>query len=333
MTVAVASYQRREPLRRLLGSLAAQLRAEPRLGTGLEVVVVLDGSEDGSREMLAGLAYPAPLRTLWQPNRGLASARNAGVGTARSELVWFLDDDLLLGPGLLARHRRLDGRHRDAIILGPCAVRSAADGLAFSRRWWEEHYAGLAAAGTVTRFEQFSVANASGPVRAFTEVGGFDERFVGYGMEDHEIGLRLLRAGVEVRFDAQAVALHEQERSLAQMRADRRGEGRNAVRLAALHPEALATLFPEGPRSRAQRALAAVGARRPRTLRGVSAVAGAVATAQMRLRLPGVDTMVGLSRAAAHAAGVAEGDPALLRRLLGLPAVGPSAAGSPRPPP
>jgi glycosyltransferase involved in cell wall biosynthesis len=64
-----------------------------------EVVVVDDGSSDGSAEIAS--SYPVTL--VRQDNRGVAHARNRGVESAAGELLAFLDQDDLFLPGKLER--------------------------------------------------------------------------------------------------------------------------------------------------------------------------------------------------------------------------------------
>ncbi len=309
LTVAIATYQRRERLVRQLRALLAQVAATD---PGVQVLVIVDGSTDGSLEAALELGVDAR----WQPNRGLASARNAGLEAAAGEIIWFLDDDLLPSAGLLQRHRDEHEGPGCRLLLGPCRPPPGADADRDWLAWWDAHYAEPERTGEVTRFDRFTVANLSGPVDVFRSVGGFDESFTGYGYEDLEIGVRVLAAGVPVRFDPGAVAWHDNPAGAAVDIARKRSEGRNAVRLARRHPETAAVLFgrvPDAP----MRLLQRLHTRSPRVLGGLSRVAAAVGVHGPpwigRYRRGALH----LASAASYTAGVADADPAFVPAALG----------------
>ncbi len=319
MTVAIASHQRRDSLLRLLRALDRELAASEEVRRGLEVLVVLDGSTDGSQEAVEGGEWSVPVRVHWQPNRGLSAARNVGLAAAEGGLVWFLDDDLIPSPGLVARHRRAHEAGPPSVVVGPCLIPPEVGAPAPLLRWWDSFYAGLAERGLIDRFDRFTTANASAPAEVLAAVGGFDESFVSYGLEDYELGVRLLAAGTSIRFDPDAVAWHPDNPPTPILVGRQRSLGFNAARLARLHPETTDVLFPADPFARHRRILRLLRLRRPRSLMAVSHLALAVHRVTCSLHPAVARRAEHLSRVAAHAAGVAEADwdGILLDRVLG----------------
>jgi GT2 family glycosyltransferase len=314
LTIAIATYQRRDHLLRLLGEIDEQIGDQ--IG-GIQIVVVVDGSTDGTAEAALALPQRAQLDVHWQQNRGLAAARNAGLVRAEGEIVWFLDDDLVPSAGLLERHRREHETTEPHLLLGPCrpspSLVVGRDWLA----WWDAHYAEPERTGRVERFDRFTVANLSGPAELFREAGGFDESFTGYGFEDLELGVRMLAAGVSVRFDAEATAWHDHAAGAAADITRKRSEGRNAVRLARLHPGTSSILFDQRLPDAPMRLLQRLPFRSARTLGGLSRF-----SAWLGLHAPRWTGQLGrgavhLASAASYAAGVAEADRTLLPAALG----------------
>src|SRR5206468_2814996 len=70
-----------------------------------EVVVIDDGSTDGTEDLCRTGAYPfGEIRYVRQKNGGAGSARRAGVEAARGKYLLFLNDDTVATPTLLAEH-------------------------------------------------------------------------------------------------------------------------------------------------------------------------------------------------------------------------------------
>src|SRR5438046_10244150 len=89
-SVVIPTRNRRATLTALLERVAPQAAA-----AGAEVVVVDNGSTDGTREALARLAAEGRLRVVLEPTPGATRARNAGAPPAPGEVIAFVDDDSL----------------------------------------------------------------------------------------------------------------------------------------------------------------------------------------------------------------------------------------------
>ena len=100
LSVVIPTFNRRHVLERTLPSLLAQYFPPE----NYEVIVVVDGSTDGTAEMLGDLKPKCAFRVLESAHRGPGAARNLGMRAAVGDLVLFLDDDLVCTPGLLREH-------------------------------------------------------------------------------------------------------------------------------------------------------------------------------------------------------------------------------------
>ncbi len=97
VSVIVPAYNVEPYIRQAVESVLRQTVPE------VEVIVVDDGSTDGTAAQLSGLADPR-LRLIRQEHAGVCASRNTGVGLARAPYLGFLDGDDLWLPDKLRRH-------------------------------------------------------------------------------------------------------------------------------------------------------------------------------------------------------------------------------------
>ena len=194
------TYQRRDLVCETIGSLCALECVRP-----IEIIVVVDGSTDGTAAALAEVQCPWPLRVLEQENLGAAAARNRGAAAAVNEIILFLDDDMIADPGLVAEHSRLYREGADAVIGDtPIHPDSPAGFLPQSVARW------IASTKVKSPLSPFDVFSGQLSVRrsVFEELGGFDTAFTSgdaFGNEDADFGVRLL-AHHDVRHNPAAVS-------------------------------------------------------------------------------------------------------------------------------
>src|SRR5262245_39167298 len=103
VSVIIPTYNRLDRLKRVLLHLEQQYYPL----NDFEVVVVSDGSNDGTDAYLRTVSTPLRLIAVSQANQGVAAARNHGIQRATGELALFLDDDVVPTPQLIAEHVRV----------------------------------------------------------------------------------------------------------------------------------------------------------------------------------------------------------------------------------
>src|SRR5215207_6519965 len=107
LSVVIPTYNRADRLRASLEALGRQT-----LPAGdFEVIVVVDGSTDGTLEMLGRLRAAYRLRVVSQANSGQNVARNHGAELARGPYGVSLEENMAADPRLLAGHLRAQGKH------------------------------------------------------------------------------------------------------------------------------------------------------------------------------------------------------------------------------
>jgi glycosyltransferase involved in cell wall biosynthesis len=225
VSIVMPTYNRVGRLRHVIAALEKQ--EFPR--DDFEIVVVSDGSSDGTEEYLRGLSSERKIRAFSQTNRGPAAARNRGVSEARGEFVVFIDDDVVPSPVLLAEHMRSHQEAgREVVVVGPLLSPDGFDMLPWVR--WEQEmlmkqYRALLAGEWEPSARQFYTGNASLRRAHILAAGGFDEGF--RRAEDVELAYRLASRGLDFIFNMKAVGFHFAERSFQSWLEAAKAYGRN----------------------------------------------------------------------------------------------------------
>jgi glycosyltransferase involved in cell wall biosynthesis len=237
VTVAIPTHNRLEVLPEVLDALDAQQDAPE-----FEVLVVDDGSTDGTDEHLAARAARHPLRWFRQENRGPAAARNRAVAEARGSRIAFLGDDTVPAPDWLAAHERAHARREGdpkLAVIGYTGWHRRIRRTPFldylNDRGLQFGYALIADRENVP-FNFFYTSNLSLRRERLLEEP-FDEGFPYPAWEDIEAAWRLTRRGLRIVYEPAATAAHDHPTDFARFAARQEKAGYCAVVFRQRHPE------------------------------------------------------------------------------------------------
>jgi glycosyltransferase involved in cell wall biosynthesis len=245
ISVVAPTYRRRQALPRFVEPL---LR-EPELH---ELVVAVDGSDDGSVEWLEARAAEDPrVVVLDLPNRGAGPTRQAGIEAATGEVVLLLDDDVIASPGLVAGHLRHHARLEPKVVIGYMPndwtrLPRGRRGIAYIYREAYEARCAEFRADPGLVLHGFWGGNFSMPRRDFLRVG-VEGIAVKRGQDDREFGIRCAKAGMRAVFDPALRGEHLYDRDLAQYRYDCRLQGESRRLIHDAHADLVGTELADEP--------------------------------------------------------------------------------------
>ncbi|MGO8818842.1 MAG: glycosyltransferase [Terriglobia bacterium] len=205
-----------------------------------EIIVVVDGSTDGTTQALRELHSTCSLRIIEQANSGPSAARNRGIQAAKGGLLLFIDDDILCTPSLLRLHLEARSGPEPAVVYGPISLapETPPSILKYAIEDWYKKYYGHLDAQNGIRWPQddYLISNSSLPRDTLIACGGFDENMP--AKEDYELGFRLWKMGVQFRYLPQATASEFYVKPARYVLSnDGRSFGKTEVLLSRKHPE------------------------------------------------------------------------------------------------
>jgi glycosyltransferase involved in cell wall biosynthesis len=253
ISVIVSTYNRADALDAVLRSLSRQSDRR------FEIVVADDGSGTATARVVRDWTARAQVavKHVWHEDRGfrLAEIRNLGIRESAGRYLVFLDGDCITRPSFVAAHRRLaepgwfitgnrilmSQRLTSRVLAEACTARPEPESfgplthVSLRARGDLNRLAPLFALplGSLRKRRATQWRGANGSNMAFWRgdieaVDGFDAAFTGWGREDSDIFIRLIRAGVrrkDGRFATGVLHLWHRE-------ADRSGLDTNERRLA-----------------------------------------------------------------------------------------------------
>jgi GT2 family glycosyltransferase/glycosyltransferase involved in cell wall biosynthesis len=242
ITVVIPTHNRKDKLIACLDALGGQSI----LPQEFEVLVVDDGSTDGTGEAVAARRDPFTLRYFRQDNQGPGAARNLGIERAAGELILFIGDDVIADERLLETHLFAHASRPDPGV----AILGHIDWPAtMPRNAVMEYVCGDAAlqfaytliprlpaldhrffyTSNISLKRGFLVAAADAGVR-------FDPSFHYAAFEDSELALRLGPRGLDIQYVEDARAIHDHAMDLESFAAREHRAGQMAVVFYRKHP-------------------------------------------------------------------------------------------------
>jgi len=202
VSICIPTYNREVFLKKTIESIVGQTYKD------YEIVIVDDGSTDGTAEMIKREGYP--VRYFWQENSGDAAARNKLIEVARGRYISFLDsDDLLPSDAIEKMVNALPDNGEDVIVYGPyIAINQFGDEVPRKKK---KLYSGYIASNL---FENILVHSCGSmfPTNLLRRANGFDTSL--RVCSDYDLWLRL---SLQCRFIAVPSPLFKRRRHMGNL--------------------------------------------------------------------------------------------------------------------
>jgi cellulose synthase/poly-beta-1,6-N-acetylglucosamine synthase-like glycosyltransferase len=203
VSVVVPARNAGQTIGECLDSLLTQ--SEPR--ERYEVIVVDDGSTDGTRQVVQG--YEVTL--LDQSHEGPAAARNRGVAASSGEVVLFTDADCVPAPDWIDEMAR-PFQDQDVVgVKGAYRTRQRGVMPRFVQCEYEERYERMAKLKQIDFIDTYSAGYRR---QIFLTEGGFDTDYPDASVEDQELSFRLAERGYKMVFNPRAIVYHRHPETL-----------------------------------------------------------------------------------------------------------------------
>ena len=223
VSVVISCYNKRETIAQSIRSLLLQE------GVRFELIVVDDGSTDGSDNILDDFSKDERVKTIRKDHNGISATKNIGLANARSDIVYFVDGDCVLGQNSLSRLLSCFESSRVGCVGGAVRALNKSSLIAKAIELMQNE---------VERKWPFG-ANVAYSKEALDRARGFDES--AEAGEDVDLFLRINKMGYDFTYDPAIVARTVNPESFLSFLSQRFHWGIGFAQLAARHREVLTT--------------------------------------------------------------------------------------------
>jgi len=208
VSIIVPSYNGKDKVIRLLHSL------EKQTFLSFEIIVVLDGSTDGTAEAINSIVWDMfPLKIIEQKNNGRASARNKGVSYSTTNLLLFFDDDMVPASTCIQEFISFHREHKNVIALGQIIEPASKEDTEIKKykdylnTSWNNNLSVYRNKIIPNSIVVLSAANFSISTSLFNRLKGFDESLK--DIEDYDFALRARVEKIQTFYLVTAIAVHQ----------------------------------------------------------------------------------------------------------------------------
>lgn len=209
-SIIIPTYNGKNKILTLLNSLEQQTYKD------FEVIIVIDGSTDNTKELLESHQfYFHSIRIIEQPNQGRSKVRNNGAKHANGELLIFFDDDMTPFKDCVEKHIAHHQKYSNSIVtggLGEDESQCSSDiqkYKAYLSKKWSLPLIQLSGRPLNKENIFITAANFSISQKLFFELGGFDENLT--DVEDYDLAIRAFQAKVPLFYNHEAFAWHNDQ--------------------------------------------------------------------------------------------------------------------------
>jgi glycosyltransferase involved in cell wall biosynthesis len=221
ISVVITTYNRPNALQQVLKALFKQNQLAS------EIIIADDGSSQSTAKVIANLQKQSPcqLKHIWQPDKGFraAAARNKAVSESTGQYIIFLDGDCIPLPHFIERHQQFSVHGYfvagNRVLLSQKFTQEVEFNHEPVWQWTFQQWVRARLLRKVNRLLPFIYYARGGAWREqrfnkwegvktcnlglwkkdFLSVNGFDEQYQGWGHEDADLAVRLIKNGIKRR--------------------------------------------------------------------------------------------------------------------------------------